>query len=299
MKINRLVPGVWITASPIFLVLAASIAPPAFGSPIVNLNSAITFGFLGGTLSDTGTSQIVGNVGATVTSTGFVGGPATATGTIYSSDLPVVQNAYNDFENAWALAEALAPTQPLLSSLSSGQTFLGNNVYGFTTPAVTSATGTNLLFDAQGNPNAVFVIQIQGAFQVNGVITFTLENGANADNIFWIIGTPSLGAAATISVADNPPITFDGNILAGGTGGTFNMSASGEPGGSGVLAGTINGCVFTNAGNTLSGETDINGCAASTAATGTTPEPGSSLLVALGCLVGGLGLRRYCKSPPM
>ena len=52
-------------------------------------------------------------------------------------------------------------------------------------------------------------------------------------------------------------IDFDGNILAGST---FTMSAA--AGGSGVLAGTINGCVFSDTGtNTLAGSTDVLGCA--------------------------------------
>jgi hypothetical protein len=117
----------------------------------------------------------------------------------------------------------------------------------------------------EATPNAVFVIQIDGAFSVIGAMTFQLEGGALASNIFWIVE----GGAATISVGTSGPITFDGDILAATA---FTMSASGQTGGSGVLAGTINGCVFTDTGeNTLAGETDVNGCLA----TGS-PEPGTA-----------------------
>ena len=96
---------------------------------------------------------------------------------------------------------------------------------------ISTTTGINLTFDAQNSPNDVFVIRTDGALTVNGALTFTLQNQARAENIFWIIGT-----IGTISVGSSGPITFEGNILAGES---FTMSAA--AGGSGVLAGTING----------------------------------------------------------
>jgi hypothetical protein len=65
------------------------------------------------------------------------------------------------------------------------------------------------------------------------------------------------------------------------------MSAA--TGGSGVLAGTINGCVFAVTANTLAGETNVNGCSSTAASV---PEPGSWELVSLGCLLGILALRK-------
>jgi hypothetical protein len=60
-------------------------------------------------------------------------------------------------------------------------------------------------------------------------------------------------------------------------------------GGSGVLAATINGCVFAETANTLAGQTDVNGGCGSVSAT---PEPGSAALAALGCLLGALYMHR-------
>ena len=46
----------------IWLVLAVVAVAPAFGSSIiVNLGSASSFGLLGGTISNTGISQVTGN----------------------------------------------------------------------------------------------------------------------------------------------------------------------------------------------------------------------------------------------
>jgi hypothetical protein len=55
-------------------------------------------------------------------------------------------------------------------------------------------------------------------------------------------------------------------------------------GGSGDLAGTINGCVFAETANTLAGETDVNGCLGGGLPGGGagTPEPGTVPLLGLG-----------------
>jgi ice-binding like protein len=265
-----------------WLVMAVAAVAPAFADTLsVDLNdSDVSFGFLGGTISNTGTSIVNGNVGATIgTITGFGIGTGTATGTVYptSPSVPaVVTNAYTDFENAWSTAMNLSGAT-VLTGLTTNQTLLGNTLYNL--PTGTSATtGITLTFDAQHNANAVFIIQAPGNLTFNGAITFNLINGANPDNIFWIVG-----ANATIS--PSVAITFDGNILAGSTGGTVTMSA----GTSGPFSGTINGCVFSNATGTLAAATNINGCSAFG---GAAPEPGSSALVSLGCLMGILAWRK-------
>ena len=271
----------------IWSVMAVAAVMPAFGGTVsVNLGSASSFGLLGGTISNTGTSVVTGNVGATTTITGFP--PATATGTVYAfpSDPPVAA-AYSDFENAFSAAlllPTISPYDPNLcptaGDLTGNCTFFGNNAYELPLTSISSTTGINLTFDAQNNPNEIFVIRIDQAFTVNGAMTFTLENGAKQDNIFWIVGTD-----ATISVTTSGPITFDGNILAGDT---FSMSAAG--GGSGVLAGTIDGCVFAENANTLGGRTDVGGCSDTA---GRVPEPGTLTLLSLGLGAGCLLLRKF------
>ena len=272
----------------ICLVMVVAAVVPAIGSSI-NLGAASSFGLIGGTISNTGTYVVTGNVGATTTITGFP--PGTATGFVCTptSGSPctggnntAVSAAYNAIFNpggALGTAEGLTSTGSFTTATS--QTFLGNTVYASSSD-ISTATGTSLTFNAQGDPTAVFVIQIDGAFTVNGAMTFTLENQAQADNIFWIVGNN-----ATISVGSSGPITFDGNILAGDT---FTMSAA--AGGSGVLAGTIDGCVFAKNANTLAGMTDVGGCVATTTGEGgSVPEPGSAGLVSLGGLIGLLAWR--------
>ncbi len=156
-----------------------------------------------------------------------------------------------------------------IADLTTSRTLLGNNVFNFSITDVVSTTGINLTFDAQNNPNEVFIIKVARDLTVNGPLTFNLINQAQADNIFWIIGR-----TAVISSSAGP-VTFDGSILAGTS---FTMSAN--PGGSGVLAGTINGCVFAETANTLAGKTNVGGCAATTTSSAA-PEPSYAALLGL------------------
>jgi hypothetical protein len=263
-------------------MLAVAPVVPAFGGPIgVNLGTASSFGLLGGTISNTGTSVVMGNVGvqdAAGTITGFYPSGITVGGSVIAPGSTSSNNAYTDFLNAFNAAQLLASTQSY-PDLTGNRAFIGNNVYTFTTPNISTTTGINLSFDAQNDPTEVFVIRTSGAFTANGALTFTLQNEAQANNIFWIIGT-----IATISVGSSGPITFDGNVLAGQS---FTMSAA--SGGSGTLAGTINGCVLAETANTLAGATNVNGCSA----LASVPEPGSAGLVSFGCLLGILAWRKF------
>lgn len=267
-------------------VMAVAAVVPAFGGTItVDLGNAGSFALLGGTITETGDSNITGNVGAMTALT--LNSPWTVTGSVTLAG-PTVTGAYNDFETAYNTALALGNTQPLLSSLPATQTFIGNNVYTFTND-ISTATGTVLTFDAQNIPNEVFVIQVDGTFTANGNLIFDLINGAQANNIFWIVED-----AVTIIVANYPGQVFDGSILSG-TG--FTMSAA--AGGPSVLAGTINGCVFAETANTLAGETDVNGCVGGglpgggpSGGGGSVPEPRSLELMGLGCLLGIVAWRK-------
>jgi Ice-binding-like len=260
------------------LFVVASLVP-AFGSSI-NLGTASAFGMLGGTISNTGTSVVNGEVGATITVTGFQPtGPGFATGGVVTGG--AAAGPYADFENALTAGSSQASTQTGLG-LTTSQVFLGNNVYAFPDLALTTSTaGITLTFDAQSNSSATFVLQFPGALTIDGPITFDLINGALASNIYWIIGSVASPEAATIDPS-GVPIVWDGDILAG------TVTVSANTGGSGVLASIVNGCVLAVNANTLAGQTVVNGCSAA----GTIPEPGSAGLVALGCLLGALGLRK-------
>jgi hypothetical protein len=269
-----------------FTLLSALIVLASAASVLastITLGTASSFGMLGGTISNTGTSVVNGEVGGTIGVTGFQpSGPGTATGGVLTGG--AVAGAYTDFENALTAASEDIPTATV-AGLSANQTFLGTGVYAFPNiPLTTSTAAIMLTFDAQSDSSAVFIMQFPGALTIDGPITFNLIDGAQANNIYWIVGSVASPENVTINPT-NVPLTWDGNILAG----TFTMSAN--TGGSGVLGGTINGCVLTVNANNLAGETVVNGCSAAAASI---PEPGSVGLFALGYLLVALvGLRRF------
>jgi hypothetical protein len=265
------------------------VAVPAFGGPIVSLpdlGTAVSFGLLAGTIDNTGTSNVIGDVGATVTITGFNPDGTSSTGNYYTAPngpTTTVGLAYADFVTAFnnAFSDVTTPPTQTVSDLTLDRTFLGNNVYKFSASDVVSTAAITLHFDALSDSSNVFFIKIPNDLQINAPITFSLENGALASNIYWIIGRDATISGATAVL----PVTWEGSILVGRN---FTMSAG--TGGSGPLAGTIDGCLFVENVNTFGGRTQVNGGCASAAAV---PEPGSSGLVALGCLLGALRLRKF------
>jgi hypothetical protein len=80
------------------------------------------------------------------------------------------------------------------------------------TGAVTIGTGTGatnvLTLNAQGDPNAVFVLQIPGNLTTNTGAQIVLTGGAKASNVFWQVGGSVTLGTSTI---------FRGNILAFGS----------------------------------------------------------------------------------
>ena len=81
--------------------------------------------------------------------------------------------------------------------------------------AAASAVGT-LYFDGQGNPDALFVVRINGAFSAGVTTKMVLLNEAKARNVFWIIeGASSIEASTIIK---GTVITNSGAITMGAGG---------------------------------------------------------------------------------
>ena len=79
----------------------------------------------------------------------------------------------------------------------------------------TSTVGT-LYFDGQGNPDALFVIRIDGAFSAGVATKMVLLNGAKARNVFWVIeGAASIEAS---TILKGTVITHAGAITMGAGG---------------------------------------------------------------------------------
>jgi hypothetical protein len=246
----------------------ASAVPSAVAAatPMVNLGQASTYAVLSGasvgnTVSAAGAphTTLRGDLGvkADTQPTGFP--PGEVTGTIRVGTAAVAQahadlvTAYNEVKDRTggiALAGALA-----------GITVTP----GLHTIAGAASNTTTLTLDAQGDPNAVFVFQVNGALAFAAASHVVLANGAQASRVFWQVnGAGAVGAGASFAGA-----LMAMDAVAVGNGTVFNGRAFARNGAltldlnefnSAPPAVTIDGgaTAYTNdATPTISGTTDI------------------------------------------
>ncbi len=168
------------STSTTFDIAAAGLAGPALGraAPFSVLGSAVTIGAgttIGGDLGATSAVTTVQN--ATVQGETHVG-DSTASG------------AASDLSNAYADAAGRAADDNFAGD-QAGKTFLPG--VHRTGAAFTLSAGGVVTLDAQNNPNAVFIFQINGALNTAASSVVKLVNGAQAANVYW----QSSGAAGT------------------------------------------------------------------------------------------------------
>jgi hypothetical protein len=210
------------------------VLPPPSG-----LGTACTFGILGATpvVSNTGPSDVTGDVGIwpAASITGFP--PGTLTGTLHAGDATAM-TAQGDLTTAYNNAAGLVAPPPVLTADIGGQT-LPPGVYKATTTL--GITGI-LTLDGSTNPNGVWVFQVGSALTTaaGGAGTpasqVVLIGGASAHNVFWVIG--SSATLGTNSI-------FQGTIMAKasitlGTGATLDGRALAETGAVSLASNPVN-----------------------------------------------------------
>lgn len=166
--------------------------PVGCGSPLLtgpaapNLLSTACYGLFssnGPVSNTTGTFTFVtGDIGTNVgLTTGF--NPLFVTGTIHPIPDGSTDAAATDLLTVYGGINALPNDIILLYPAT-----FGNNLkltpHTYLLGAATLFTDT-LYLDAQGNPNAVFVIKVAGAFTTAPGAEVKLINGAQAKNVFW------------------------------------------------------------------------------------------------------------------
>ncbi|MEP7025013.1 MAG: ice-binding family protein [Actinomycetota bacterium] len=164
------------------------------------LGTASTFAVLAGTtVTNTGTSTVNGDLGLSpgISVTGFP--PGTVNGTQHISDATAAA-AQTDLTTAYSNAAGQAPTTSGLSAIGGGPA-LTPGVYNASSSLGVSGTVT---LDGQGDPNAVFIFQIGSMLTTASGSAISLTNGAQACNVFWQVGSATLGTGSA----------FVGSILA-------------------------------------------------------------------------------------
>ena len=120
--------------------------------------------------------------------------PGTLIGVKYGPGSPEAAQAATDVALVYGDLAALTCGGNIGATLGSGQT-LTEGIY--CTTGAASLDG-DLILDAEGDPSAIFVIRINGAFATTNFANVILDNGANLCNVYWQIGGQfTLGESAT------------------------------------------------------------------------------------------------------
>lgn len=187
------------------IVLITAVSANAQTAP--DLGTAKAYGaFSGaGAIESTGLTVVVGNIGTYVGEfTGFPPGiytgekhVADAAALAAKNDLTTGYNLLNDATHAIIFDEALSAT------MGNGQV-LYSKTYG--REDLTTISG-NLTFDAEGDPDAIFIVKIRAALNVSAFTRIRLANGAKALNIYWAVD-------GAVSVLDSS--VFLGTVISNG-----------------------------------------------------------------------------------
>src|SRR5687767_10075646 len=206
--------------------------------PTVNLLSTAPFAVLAGTgITDVPTSTITGNVGLSPTTGAAITGLTCAevTGTIYDvdgayagacevTDPALLTTAKNDLVTAYDDAAGRTPVTTVPTEL--GGTTKTPGVYdsASTTFEITAGAGP-LVLDAQGDPNGVFIFEMDSGatgLTVGPGSEVQLTGGAQACNVFWRLNTATIDTTAVFkgtilaltSITVNNGANIEGRLLA-------------------------------------------------------------------------------------
>jgi hypothetical protein len=152
-----------------------------------DLLTAATYAVLAGsTVTNTGPSVLNGNLGVSpgTAITGFPPGLVVAPGSTNAANAAAVQ-AQIDLATAYN-AVAAQPTTQNLTGQNLGGLTLTPGVYAFNSAAQLIG---NLVLNALGNPNAVFVFKIGSTLTTGSSSTVTVIGGGVGTNVFWQVGS--------------------------------------------------------------------------------------------------------------
>ena len=186
--------------------------PIAPGSPLLTgpaapaLASTAAYGLFSsiGPLTNTGITYVFGDVG---TNSGLTSGfnPLLVSGMIHPIPDASTAAAAADLINVYNYLNALPIDIELLYPAQFGNDLV-LTPHTYLLNAATMLTN-RVFLNAEGNPAAVFVMHINGAFNTSTLSRIVLTNGAQAKNIYWLVN-------GAVNVFDNS--LFNGNIIGAG-----------------------------------------------------------------------------------
>jgi len=179
-------------------------SPTLTGPALPTLGAAGCYGILSGNgpVSNSGATYVSGDVGTNVgLTTGF--NPLNISGVLHPIPDGSTNGAASSLLSSYTSINMLAYDIELLYPAQLGSNLvLTPHVYRMNGAATLTDT---LYLNGGGNANAVFVIQINGAFSAGSNAKIILTNGTQASNVFWKIEG---------SVLFGSNVDFKGTILA-------------------------------------------------------------------------------------
>lgn len=163
-----------------------------------------------------GTTAITGDIGTNFgTTTGYTS--ANVNGTIHLVPDASTETAKDDLLNVNTYLNNLAPDINLLYPASFGNDLV-LTPHTYLMDGTTTLTGT-VTFNAQDNPNAIFVVKVDGPFSTIASAKVMLINNAQAKNVFWkVSGAVNISTLSDFkgTIVGNASIDFgEGSILEG------------------------------------------------------------------------------------
>lgn len=187
-----------------------------------------------GAVTNTGITHLTGNVG---TNSGSSTGFGNVDGVMHDGDGTSAQ-AGADLLIAYNQLKSAIPNYFPAPLLGNGQILLPGT---YSIPSVANLN-LDLTLDAKGDPNAVFIFQIEAAFATNANSEIKLVNGAQACNVFWKIeGLVSMATGTIMKgtvIANNSAIVMSTGVSLEGRA----LSTSGSISVNGILSYTPIGC---------------------------------------------------------
>jgi hypothetical protein len=189
--------------------------------PTVSMAGAADLAILAGSaISNTGATTITGDMGLSPGTS--IGGfpPGILIGTQHINDA-IANQAKLDLTAAYNDAAGRTATDIVTISGNIGGLTLTPGLYKSTSSL--SISSGDLTFDAKGNPNAVFIIQIASTLTTTSGRKVILAGGALASNIFWQVGSSATFGTTSVfkgtvmamqSITFNTGATIDGRALA-------------------------------------------------------------------------------------
>jgi ice-binding like protein/type IX secretion system substrate protein len=210
-------------------------------APVLNTVACFTVFSGNGEVTNTGVTFITGDVGTNV---GLVTGFQTdnVDGTIHPNPDTVTAQCAADLSGAYTYLQTLPTDIELLYPAAFGSDLV-------LTPHTYAMEGATVLtndvyLNAQGNPDAVFVIKISGALSTSTYANVMLINGAQAKNVFWKVdGATSLNDYTNFTgtlIGNNGAMIINTGVHIDGRA----LSTSGGVSCFGISAVSTGGCTF-------------------------------------------------------